>query len=155
MGRKGGGDDEIFESTEAAEGGASASVRGSECSHTTRKRVSLGLWHFSSEEPGCDEAATETVMRSRSGEKPSELGAAAATETSMATSASRDRADLMLLIKHKALWVVDGYAPFARSRCQRFENSDRFKGRGFREVDALLFLKKTLGKSSVPRVRRR
>ena len=61
----------------------------------------------------------------------------------------------MLLIKHKALWAVDGYAPFARSRCQRFEISDRFKGHDFREVGAPLFLKKTLGKSSVPRVRRR
>ena len=74
-------------------GGPSASVRGSEYSHTTQKRVCLGLWHFSSEEPGCDKAATETIMRSRSGEKPSELRAAATTETSMATSASRDRAE--------------------------------------------------------------
>ena len=42
----------------------------------------------------------------------------------------------MLLIKHKALWAVDGYAPFARSRCQRIETSGRFKDRDFREVDA-------------------
>ena len=52
--------------------------------------------HFSpsaTTKPGCDKAATKTIMRSRSAGEPSNLGAAAPTGTSMATSASRDRAE--------------------------------------------------------------
>ena len=48
---------------------------------------------FSSGEPGCERAASETMVRSRSTAEPSGLGAAATTEKSMALRASRDKAE--------------------------------------------------------------
>ena len=58
----------------------SAADRGRRCSHTARSSACLAFWRFSSGEPGCESAATETMVRSRSTAEPSGLEAAATTE---------------------------------------------------------------------------